>query len=41
MVTNPSHIGAGALADFPQVRSVKASLGEQFTGDLEDAVAGG
>ena len=41
VVTDPSHIGPGALGDFPKVRSVKTSLGEQFTGDLEHSVAGG
>ena len=41
MVTDPRHIGPGAFADFAKVRSVKTSLGEQFAGDLEDAVAGG
>ena len=40
MVTDRGHVGAGALADSPKVRSVKASLGEQLTGDLEDAGGG-
>ena len=41
MITDPSHIGPGAFADFAKVRSVKTCLGEQFAGDFEDAVAGG
>ena len=41
VVTDPSHIGPGTLADFPKVRSVKASLGEHLAGGLEDAIAGG
>jgi hypothetical protein len=34
VVTDPSHIGPGALGDFPKVCSVKTGLGEHFTGDL-------
>jgi hypothetical protein len=41
MIANPSHVGAGAFADFPEMRSVKTSLGEQFTGYLEYAITGG
>ena len=41
VVADPSHIGPSALADFSKMRSVKTSLGEQFTGNLEHAVAGG
>jgi len=41
VVADPSHIGPGAFADFSKMRSVKTSHGEQFTGNLEHAVAGG
>jgi hypothetical protein len=41
VVADPSHIDPSAFADLPEMRSVKTGLGEQFTGDLEHAVAGG
>ncbi len=37
MVTDPGHMSVGALADPAKMRSEKTSLGEQLTGDLEDA----
>jgi len=41
MVTDADHITFGALADPAKMRSVKTSFGEQLTGDLDDAGAGG
>jgi hypothetical protein len=37
MVTDPGHMSVGVLAELAKMRSVKTSLGEQPTGDLEDA----
>jgi hypothetical protein len=41
VVANAGHIGPGELADFAEMRPVKACLGEQFAGGFKDAVPGG
>ena len=40
IIANPGNIGPGASADFPEMRSVKTSLGEQLASNFKDAGAG-
>ncbi len=41
VVTDTGNIGPRAFAHFTKVRSVESGFGEQNTGSVEDAFAGG